>query len=158
VACYHEGQGPKDTPFIAELYALPDYKHEHPLEPLDPWFRWVMSGNPTNYTILLKEVNNLWEWGLHAEVKRYCKLDGEIWYANNQIELMHCELEGLQTHHMLCEGCLIASCVQDKVGHLAGHFVPFLGSHHPSIRPCSGWRPKDKKGKGGAVTEDPSDE
>jgi hypothetical protein len=38
VACYHEGQGPKDTPYIAELYASPEYNAEHPMEPLEPWF------------------------------------------------------------------------------------------------------------------------
>jgi hypothetical protein len=36
VICYHEGQGPKDTPYIAELYTPPDYESEHPMEPLEP--------------------------------------------------------------------------------------------------------------------------
>jgi hypothetical protein len=42
VACYHKGQGPKDTPFIPELYAPPDYENEHPMEPLEPWFRCIL--------------------------------------------------------------------------------------------------------------------
>jgi hypothetical protein len=67
------------------------------MEPLEPWFQWVLSGNPANYSILLKEVDDLWEWGLHVEVEQYRKLDGQIRYANDQIELMCCELESLQT-------------------------------------------------------------
>jgi hypothetical protein len=153
VACYHEGQGPKDTPYIAELYAPPDYKSEHPMEPLEPWFRRVVSGNAANYAILLKEVDELWDWGMHAEVEQYRKLDGQIRYANDQLELMRGDLESLQTRRLQCESQLIASRIQDKVGHLATRFSWMPGMYRPSNIGRSGWRPKDKKGKGRAMVE-----
>jgi hypothetical protein len=128
------------------------------MEPLEPWFWHVMSGNSTNYSILLKEVDNLWEWGLHVEVEQYRKLDGQIQYTNDQLELMCCGVEDLQTQCMLCENHLIASHIQDKVGHLAGCFSYIPGLHCPSGIGQSRWEPKDKKGKGWAITEEPSKE
>jgi hypothetical protein len=153
VACYHEGQGPKDTPYIAELYAPPDYSDEHPMEPLEPWFRRVVSGNAANYAVLLKEVDELWDWGIRAEVERYRKLDGQIRYANDQIELMHGDLESLKTRRMQCESRLVASRVQDKVGHLAARFSWMPGMYRPTQLGRSGWKPKDKKGKARAPIE-----
>jgi hypothetical protein len=158
ITCYHEGQGPKDTPFIAELYALPDYENEHPMEPLEPWFRHVLLGNAANYSVLLKEVDELWDWGMHAEVERYRKLDGQIRYANDQLELMQCNLESMQACRMQCESWLVASHIQDKVGHLAACFSWMPGMYCPSGIGRSGWRPKDKKGKGRAMVEVINDE
>jgi hypothetical protein len=158
VACYHKGQGPKDTPYIAELYAPPDYDDEHPMEPLEPWFRRIMSGSAAHYSILLKEVNDIWEWGMRAEVERYQRLDGQIRYTNNQIDIMRSELEALQTQRLLCENRLIASRIQDKVGHLASHFSWMPGAGRPPAIGRSGWKPRDKKGKGRACTEEPRNE
>jgi hypothetical protein len=158
VACYHKGQGPKDTPFIAKLYAPPNYTDEHPIEPLEPWFRCVLSGNATNYNVLLKEVNDLWDWGMRAEVEWYWKLDRQIRYTNDQLKLMWCDLESLQARHMQCESRLVASCLQDKVGHLAGCFSWMPGMYRPSSIGRSGWKPKDKKGKGRAMVEVVNDE
>jgi hypothetical protein len=157
MACFHEGQGEKDTPYIAKLYAPANYNNKHPLEPLKPWLHHAMSGGSMTYSMLLKEVNNLWEWGLQAEVEHYWKLDREIRCANDQIKLLHSDLKALQTHQHLCKSCLVVSHLQDKVGHLTGWFAPYPRYHHPTLAIKSGWR-ATKKGKGQVVTEDPGDE
>jgi hypothetical protein len=158
VACYHEGQGPKDTPYIAELYAPPDYESEHPMEPMEPWFRRVLLGNTANYAVLLKEVDELWDWGMCTEVEQYRKLDRQIRYANDQLELMRGDLESLQTRRLQCESRLVASRIQDKVGHLTACFSWMPGMYRPSGVSQSGWRPKDKKAKGRAMVEVVDDE
>jgi hypothetical protein len=113
----------------------------------------VVSGNAANYAILLKEVDELWDWGMRAKVERYRKLDGQIQYANDQIELMWGDLKSLQTCRLQCESRLIASHIQDKVGHLAARFSWMPGMYRPSNIGRSGWRLKDKKGKGRAMVE-----
>ena len=68
-----------------------------------------MSGPSTHYSVLLKEVDKLWEWGLQAEVERYRKLDREIRYAHDQLKLLCGNLNALQARRLLCEGRLVAS-------------------------------------------------
>jgi hypothetical protein len=64
----------------------------------------------------------------------------------------------MQNHCMQCESHLVTSCIQDKVGHLAGCFSWMPGMYRPSGVGRSRWRPKDKKGKGRALAEDFGDE
>jgi hypothetical protein len=91
-------------------------------------------------------------------VERYRTLDGQIRYANDQLELMRCDLESLQACHLQCESQLVASHIQDKVGHLAACFSWMPRMYHPLNVGRSGWRPKDKKGKGQVMIEVVDDE
>jgi hypothetical protein len=152
VACFHDGQGPKDTPYVADLYAPANYKEEHPLEPLEPWLRRVLAGSAPNYTILLDEVDKLWEWGYHAEVERYRKLDGECRALADRVELLRCDLETQQQRRHLCEGRLVASRLQEKVAHIANRFAPYSNVRRTEVK--GAWRSIDRKGKGRANVDD----
>jgi hypothetical protein len=144
IVVFHDDQGPKDTPYVANLFTPTSYSEEHPLKPMEPWLRRILAGTPTNYSILLEEVDKLWKWGYRAEVERYWKLDGECRATTNRLELLCSNFDGLQERHHQCEGCLVASRLQDKVTHIANRFSPYLGHHR--MEPKGAWRCIDPKG------------
>jgi len=90
VSGYADTDGPSSAPHIIDLYAAPDDQYNEdanttPVDSLPPWFRFLMVGPTTDFTLHHNALVDHDNWGLMRKVHRYRDLDTE--YADICVEL-----------------------------------------------------------------------
>jgi hypothetical protein len=61
----------------------------------------------------------------------------DIMALQDRIKMLQLDLEGLKELQSVCEGRIISACIQQKVGHLEGCFVPYPSMHQSAWKSCS---------------------
>ena len=107
--------GPDAVPYIADLYAQPDYDLNQPVLPLPCWLFQLLSGAPTYFQVVCQEVERVGDWVITAEVMRYRNLTNHIKTKQAQIVQMERDLKVLDEQRDLCEACLARTRFKDKV-------------------------------------------
>ena len=107
--------GPDAVPYIADLFAQPDYDPTDPILPLPCWLLQLLSGAPTYFQVVHQEVEKVGDWAITAEVMRYRNLTDHI--KTKQAQLMQTEkdLKVLDEQCDLCEARLARTHFEDKV-------------------------------------------
>ena len=143
--------GPDAVPYIADLFAQPDYDPTDPILPLPCWLLQLLGGAPTYFQVVRQEVEKVGDWAITAEVMRYRNLTDHI--KTKQAQLMQAEkdLKVLDEQRDLCEACLARTHFEDKVSVLRSLTGPrdeprFRKIHRPKKRrlptpPNTAWRP-----------------
>ena len=120
VAGYADVQGPRDAPYITEIYASPDFSVETPCEPIAPWLRNILKGNASQFAMLLEAVEELGDWGISADVRCYREFNDQVVYLRNQINKIEQDLTCITEMRQLAEFHLEAARLNHHVGHLQG--------------------------------------
>jgi len=124
VSGYADTDRPSSSPHIIDLYATSDdqYKEDgstRPAETIPPWFRFLMVGPTTDFTLLHNALIDHDNWGLTRKVHHYRDLDTE--YANVCVELeqLQVRLDSISQVRASCESCLILARASAQVEKLS---------------------------------------
>jgi hypothetical protein len=115
VSGYHSTQGPNQQPYTIDLYALPDYSSDSPLEPLPAWFRHILTGPRGDFQILQQAVADMDDWGFTREVACYRELDHDIAAVAIKIEEYQCNLDAARARLGNCESRLMLARAAERV-------------------------------------------
>jgi hypothetical protein len=115
VSGYHGAQGPNQQPYIINLYTVPDYSVDSPLEPLPPWFRHMLTGSGADFQILQQAVADMGDWGFAREIARYRHLDDDITAVAVKIEEYQHDLDAARAHLGSYESRLMLARAAERV-------------------------------------------
>ena len=119
VAGHLQDDGPRDDPYIAELYAGPVAPDPNrPIEPLPQWFRRLLVSPSTQYHVLRDTAYGLDDWSIHAEILRFRRIDDAVTVLNIQLDQVTNELRAMQRDRRACEMRLEASRAHTHFAHL----------------------------------------
>ena len=107
--------GPDAVPYIADLYAQPDYDLNEPVLPLPCWILQLLSGTPTYFQVVHQEVERVGDWAITAEVMHYRNLTDHIKTKQVQVIQMEKDLKVLDEQCDLCKVRLARTRFEDKV-------------------------------------------
>jgi hypothetical protein len=113
VSGYHSTQGPNQQPYTIDLYALPDFSVNSPLEPLPAWFRHILTGPGGDFQVLQQAVADTDDWGLAREVARYRELDNDIAAVAIRIKEYQRDLDTTRARLGSCETRLMLTCATE---------------------------------------------
>jgi hypothetical protein len=100
---YLTNHSPNQQPFTIDLYAVPDYSTDSPLEPLPAWFRHLLTGPGGDFHVLQGAVADTEDWGLAREIARYRELDNDVTGVAIKIEEYQRDLNAARTRLSSCE-------------------------------------------------------
>src|SRR6266566_5933511 len=80
-------------PYIAELLATPKPGQTNDVQPLPAWLRGLLEGPASSYLAFRDRVAALPNWGLLAEVKRYCQHDEKVECLRTKLRLVERQVE-----------------------------------------------------------------
>ena len=89
VAGFGQHQAAEEAPHIANLYLMPFYDIEDPPELLPGWFWALLMGPSTQYHTFWKEIAQLDNWSVLAEVKRHRALNNKLGEVCHQIGVLN---------------------------------------------------------------------
>ena len=97
--------GPNNAIFIQDLYTTSRIDNDHVPEPLPAWFLRHIQANSDTYPLIIKEILDAKDWGVHADVQRYycCNshlrsVEEEITTLQAQSEALHAQLRRTRFH------------------------------------------------------------
>src|SRR6266446_3018915 len=108
-----------DLPYVKEIYAAPQDSMLDPAEVLPFWIRETLQGSAIQYQELRRAVRDLDDWGLYAEVLRYCQLDEDILSLKAQLNLNHASLAAAQNARLQSVTRLEAARLPKRISHMA---------------------------------------
>ena len=88
--------GPNDTIFIQDLYATSRIDSDHIPEPLPAWFLCHIQANSDTYPLVIKEILDAKDWGVHADVQRYYCCDSHLRSVEEEITTLQAQSEALR--------------------------------------------------------------
>src|SRR6266446_2073441 len=132
---YSEHDSTGDLPYVKEIYAAPFASTLDPPEVLPHWIRETLQGASIQYQEFRQAVRNLDDWGLYAEVLRYCQLDKDILSLKAQLDLNHASLATTQNARLQSITWLEAARLPKRISHLA---APVRAS--PTIPVRGAWK------------------
>src|SRR6266403_243509 len=139
IARYSEHNGTGDLPYIKEIYAALQDSALNPAEVLPFWLWETLQGTAIQYQELRWAVWDLDDWGLYAEVLRYCQLNEDILSLKAQLDLNHTSLAAAQNARLQSFTRLEAARLPKRISHMA---APIWSSPSTTVR--GAW----KKGRG----------
>src|SRR6266404_599412 len=119
VVGYSAEDGPHNLPHVCKIYASPKYTVD-PAEPLPHWIHETLQGSAPAYAAFLDAVRATDNWGLEADVIRFCTLDERVLAYKAQLDRTHGELKGAIITRDQCRGRLECARLGERVSHLAG--------------------------------------
>ena len=88
--------GPRDGIFIQDLYANSRIDADHVPDPLPTWFLRHIQANSDTYPLVIKEILDAKDWGVHADVQRYYCCDSHLRTVEEEITTLQAQSEALR--------------------------------------------------------------
>ena len=88
--------GPNYAIFIQDLYATSRIDSDHVPEPLPAWFLHHIQANSDTYPLIIKEILDAKDWGVHADVQRYYCCDSHLRSVEEEITTLQAQSEALR--------------------------------------------------------------
>ena len=88
--------GPNDAIFIQDLYATSHIDNNHVPEPLPAWFLRHIQANSDTYPLVIKEILDAKDWGVHANVQRYYCCDSHLRSIEEEITTLQAQSKALR--------------------------------------------------------------
>ena len=98
--------GPHDAIFIQDLYATPRIDANHVPEPLPAWFLNHIQANSDTYPLIIRELQQGQDWGVHADVQRYYCCDSHLRSVEEEITTLQAQSEALRAQLRRARFCL----------------------------------------------------
>jgi len=132
VQAYGQEQGPLDPPYSLPIYAQAVYSSE-PIDPIPTWFHQLLVGTPTVYANFAKAAHRLDDWGIAADIARYCKLDDNLSCINAELERLEAEAGAIRIVKTICEGRLELACAPKQLAHMECLATPFVRQRNEQL-------------------------
>ena len=87
---------PNDAIFIQDLYATSRIDNDHVPEPLPAWFFRHIQANSDTYPLVIKEILDAKDWGVHADVQRYYCCNSHLRSVEEEITTLQAQSEALR--------------------------------------------------------------
>ena len=88
--------GPNNAIFIQDLYATSRIDNDHVPEPLPAWFLSHIQANSDTYPLIIKELQQAKDWGVHADVQRYYCCNSHLRFVEEEITTLQAQSEALR--------------------------------------------------------------
>ena len=88
--------GPNDAIFIQDLYATSRIDNDHVPKPLPAWFLRHIQANSDTYPLIIKEIREARDSGVHADVQRYYCCDSHLCSVEEEITTLQAQSEALR--------------------------------------------------------------
>jgi hypothetical protein len=90
--------GPDEVPWVQQIYATPynDGNDDYVVMPTPYWLLELLKGPSVAYSTLDKAVREDRDWGLHSNVRMYCKLKHHHVDKQLQVNLLQMQLKGIK--------------------------------------------------------------
>ena len=88
--------GPNDAIFIQDLYTTSRIDSDHIPEPLPAWFLRHIQANSDTYPLVIKEILDAKDWGVHANVQRYYCCDSHLCSVEEEITTLQAQSKALR--------------------------------------------------------------
>ena len=98
--------GPNDAIFIQDLYATSRIDNNHVPKPLPAWFLRHIQANSDTYPLVIKELQQSKDWGVHADVQRYYCCDSHLHSVEEEITTLQAQSEALRAQLRRARFCL----------------------------------------------------
>jgi len=108
--------GKGEPAYAHEIFARPVEDPSFPAEPMRPWFLRLLQGSTASYTHLQEAADDLGDWGLAADIARFCQCEDQLRELNATIHSLRAEAELTET---LQEACRIRLGAANAHGCLA---------------------------------------
>ena len=94
--------GKGEPAYAHELFARPVEDPSFPAEPMRPWFLRLLQGSTASYTHLREAADELGDWGLAAEITRFCQCEDQLCELNATIHSLRAEANLTKTLQDAC--------------------------------------------------------
>ena len=101
-----EDDGPGDQPYAIELFAALDLSDDTPPQSLPRWLLDALTGPSAAFHTVRAAANTTLDWGLYAELLRYCELNQKAKAINDSISNLEAEVQGVLADQRLSLGRL----------------------------------------------------
>jgi len=132
VQAYGQEQGPLDTLYSLPIYAWAVYLSE-PIDPIPAWFHQLLVGTPTVYANFTKAAHQLDDWGVTADIVRYCKLDDDLSCINAELKRLEAEARAIRIVKTICEGRLELARAPKQLAHMECLATPFVWQRNKQL-------------------------
>ena len=139
VQAYGQEQGPLDTPYSLPVYAQAVYSSE-PIDPLPAWFHQLLVGTPAVHANFTKAAHRLNDWGVAADIARYCKLDDDLSCINVELEQLKAEAGAIRIAKTICEGRLELAHAPKQLAHMECLATLFVWQCNEQLATRGGWK------------------
>jgi hypothetical protein len=112
------GQEKNKTPYITDLYTIPNHDSDIPIPSLPTWFLGYLIGDSHQFHVLCSAVTKFNNWTYLAEVECYQQLDEQHTELCNQIWRLRAKQDLLEAGLNSCRFQMEAARLPSKVGHL----------------------------------------
>src|SRR5216684_6711017 len=129
-----EDDSPGDQPYAIELFTTLDVSDDTPAQSLPRWLLDTLTGPSAAFHTIRTATDATLDWGLHAELLRYCDLDQKAKAINDSISNLEAEVQGVLADQRLTLGCLEGARAATRLGHVR------LGAGGPRKAGRVGWR------------------
>ena len=102
-----DDDGPGSSPHILKIYAQPLTMPE-PVEPLPLWFETILLGPSPMYHNFVQAAGELEDWGIKADIQRFCDTDALLVEANNKVQKWEAHAMAFAHACQLCKSRLEA--------------------------------------------------
>src|SRR5713226_3969076 len=113
-----EDDGPGDQPYAVELFATLDLSDNVPAQSLPCWLLDTLTGPSAAFHTIRTAADATLDWGLHAELLRYCDLDQKAKAINDSISNLEAEVQGVLADQRLALGRLEGARAAARLGHV----------------------------------------
>jgi hypothetical protein len=117
-------EGPGEGPYRAEIYASASRLPSDIPTVFPTWFLQVLQGHSSAYNMLLDAAAKLDDWGVAADISRYCADFKELRHIILAIDRLQAEHELLAESLSNTRACLKNSNVHHKLSGLRGYVHP----------------------------------
>jgi len=139
VQAYGQEQGPLDTPYSLPIYTHAIYSSK-PINPLPAWFHQLLVGTSTIHANFAKVAHRLDDWGVAADIARYCKLDDNLSCINAELKQLEAEAGAVRITKTICEGRLELACTPKQLAHMECLAMPFVQQCNEQLATWGGWK------------------
>ena len=130
---------PNTEPFIGNVYVQPknyDMDEGTPILPLGCWLLQILHSPSANFH-QLEQAIEVEDWGIQADVYRYCILHHQLQDAEAHMAQLAAEIHTIRGVSELLKGWLESTRLEKKVSQL--HTLPARGRgavHYQRVRGC----------------------
>ena len=119
IAGHLQDDGPRDDPYITEIYASPAIPDPaRPTEALPQWFRRLLTSPDIDYHSLRDAAYQLEDWSIHSEILRFRRLDDAVSILQIQHDALTNELHAARRTRRSSEARLEAARAHANFTHL----------------------------------------
>ena len=106
------------SPYILEVYAVPDDDLEEAILPMPAWLHAIFEGTAAQFSVLRENIEDIGDWGLYADVIRFRELHTILADLRSRLQVLQDHIKGTENARDACRSRLELAGLTTKAFHL----------------------------------------